>query len=132
MISRNQFSQYFQDLDKSVADVHFHRSESEPGVDTVGIYDENHEGVNRKCFIWIRFDHWKRCEKGYLPHLRENASISETCALEDNALHNVDKIAADCSHLRSDSNPGVDAMGTCVENNVNRCRELWIEYKFDF
>ena len=36
--------------------VHHQRSHSEPGVDIVGIYVENHEGVCRECFIWMRFD----------------------------------------------------------------------------
>ena len=33
-------------------------SDSEPEVDTVGIYVKNHEGRNRECFIWIRIDFW--------------------------------------------------------------------------
>ena len=64
-----------------MTDVHLQRSDSEPGVDTVG------EGTNRECVIWIRFDHWKLDEKASLPHLREDASISETCALEESASH---------------------------------------------
>ena len=64
------------------------RSDSEPGVDTVGIYIENHYNECREFFILIRFDHRNLDEKGSLPHLREDASISETCHLEENASHN--------------------------------------------
>ena len=65
------------------------RSDSEPGVDTVGIYVENHHGVNRECFTWIRFDNMKLSEKGSLLHLREDPLISETCPLEESASHHV-------------------------------------------
>ena len=65
------------------------RSDSEPGVDTVGIYVENHVGRNRECFIWIRFDNRKLCEKGSLPHLRKDPLISETCPLEESASHHL-------------------------------------------
>ena len=34
-------SHHFQEFDKHVADLHLQRSDSEPGVDTVGIYVEN-------------------------------------------------------------------------------------------
>ena len=60
--------------------------DSEPGVDTVRIYAENH-GVNREFFIWIRFDNMKRGEKGSLPQMLEDLLISETCPLEESASH---------------------------------------------
>ena len=63
------------------------RSDSEPGVDTVGIYVENHSGENREFVIWIQFDNRKSNEKGYLPLLREDHLISETCHLEERASH---------------------------------------------
>ena len=53
------------------------RLHSRPGVDTVGIYIKNHYNRNRECFIWIRFDHRKLNEKGYLPLLREDPLICE-------------------------------------------------------
>ena len=68
---------------------HVH-SQLTPGVDTVGIYVENHKGKNRECVIWIRFDHRKLGEKENIPHLREDASISETCLPEENASHHVE------------------------------------------
>ena len=61
-------------------------NDSEPRVDTSGIYVENHQDWNRECFIWIRFV-VKRCEKGSLPALLEDHMISETCHLEENASH---------------------------------------------
>ena len=64
-------------------------SDSEPGVDTVGIYVENHHGWNRECFIWIQFDHMKLGEKGSLPLLLEDPLISETCPLEESASHHI-------------------------------------------
>ena len=67
---------------KNVADPGHMWYDSEPGVRTVGIYVENHEDQNRKCFIWIRFDHRKFGEKESLPYLREDASISKTYHLE--------------------------------------------------
>ena len=70
-----------------MAHVHHQRSDSEPGVDTVGIYVENHYNVNREFFIWIRFDNMKLGEQGSLAHLREDPLISETCPLEESASH---------------------------------------------
>ena len=64
-------------------------SHSEPGVDTVRIYVENHDNRNRECFIRIPFDHRKTGEPGSLPHLREDLLISETCALEESASHHL-------------------------------------------
>ena len=40
---------------------------SEPGVDTVGIYVENHYNRCREFFKWIQFDFWNIGEKGFLP-----------------------------------------------------------------
>ena len=54
---------------------------------TIGIYVENHEGVNRDFFIWIRFDHRKIGETVSLALLLEGPLISETCPLEENASH---------------------------------------------
>ena len=62
-------------------------SDSEPGVDTVGIYVENHYSWNREFFIWIQLDNIKLSEKGSLPLLLEDHLISETCPLAENASH---------------------------------------------
>ena len=62
-------------------------SDSGPGVDTVGIYVENHHNECREFFIWIRFDNMKLSEKGYLPASLEDPLISETCPLEESASH---------------------------------------------
>ena len=70
-----------------MADVHHIGCDSEHGMDTVGIYVENHEGRRREFFIWIRFDHRKLGEKGSLPALREDPLISETCPLEESDSH---------------------------------------------
>ena len=43
------------------------RYDSGHGVDTVGIYVENHCNENGEFFIRIRFDNMKLGEKGYLP-----------------------------------------------------------------
>ena len=64
-------------------------SDSKPGVDTVGIYVENHYGWNRDFFIWVQFDHMKLIEKGSLPLLLEDPLISEACPLEESASHHV-------------------------------------------
>ena len=50
-----------------MTDVVYQRYDSEPGVDTIGIYVENHHGMNREFFIWIRFDHMKLGEQGSRP-----------------------------------------------------------------
>ena len=39
------------------------RSDSEPGVDTIRICLEHHNGCLQYFFIWIQFDHMKLCEK---------------------------------------------------------------------
>ena len=88
-ISRTHFSQDSQDSYNILAVLHHERSDSEPGTDTVGIYVESHEGKNRECFIWIRFEKNKLCEKGYLPPLLEDPLISETCALAESASHHL-------------------------------------------
>ena len=75
-----------------MADLPYQWSDSEPGVDMVGIYVENHYNKNRECLIWIRFDNMKLGEKGCLPLLREDPLISETCPMEESASH----------HLKSD------------------------------
>ena len=63
------------DFGKNVA-VRLHMwSESEPRVDTVGIYVENHHGKCREFFIWIRFDHKTLGEKGSIPLLLEDPLI---------------------------------------------------------
>ena len=54
----------FQDIYRIVVDVRHLWSDSEPGVNTVGIHVENHEGHQRILFIFIRFDHMKLGEKG--------------------------------------------------------------------
>ena len=62
-------------------------SDSEPGVDIVGIHVENDANQNRDFFIWILFDHMQRCDKGSFPLLCEDHLISETCYLEESASH---------------------------------------------
>ena len=56
-----------QDFDKIVADRPHLRLDSEPGVDTVGTYVENHEGRNREFSIWMQFDFWKMDFRGLWP-----------------------------------------------------------------
>ena len=68
---------------------HLQGSDSEPGVDTVGIYVENQQGECREFLIWIHSDHRKLSEKGCLPLLREDPLISETCPLEESASHHM-------------------------------------------
>ena len=41
-----------QNADKMVADLTYQWYDSEPQVDTVGIYVENHHGSCRDLFIW--------------------------------------------------------------------------------
>ena len=53
---KGKLSQDIQDLVRNVDPGPHVHSELEPVVDTVGIYVENHEGMNREFFIWIRFD----------------------------------------------------------------------------
>ena len=72
-----------------MTDVIYQWSDSEPVVDTVGIYVENHYNVNREFFIWIRFDNMKLGEQGSLTLLREDPLISETCPLEESASHHL-------------------------------------------
>ena len=72
-----------------MADVTHQRSDSEPGVDTVGIYVENHQGPCREFVIWIRFEHRKLGEKGSLPYLWEDPLISEMRLLAESASHHV-------------------------------------------
>ena len=55
-----------------MADLIYQWSDSEPEVDTVGIYVENHYNVNRSFFIWIRFDNVKLGEQGSIPYLLED------------------------------------------------------------
>ena len=80
-------SMFIQDSSKTVADLPYQWSDSEPGVDMVGIYVENHYSKNRECFIWIRFDNMKLGEKGCLPLRLEDPLISETCPVEESASH---------------------------------------------
>ena len=70
-----------------MADLHHLWCDSEPRVDTVGIYVENHYSTCREFFIWMRFDNMKLGEKGSLPQLLEDPLISETCPLEESASH---------------------------------------------
>ena len=113
-------------------------------MDIVGIYMENHEGRNRDCFIWIRFDHGNVGEKGSIPHLREDALISKTCVLEGSASHLLvsrsdvsedfqysAKSVADLHLQRSYSEAGVDTIGIYVENHFNQKREFLIRMRFD-
>ena len=89
LLSRSLCCQKYQDYDKVVADLTHQRSDSERGVDTVGIYVENHEGRNRESIIWIQFDHRRLGEKGCIPLLLEDCMISETCALEESVNQDV-------------------------------------------
>ena len=80
-------SQNVQDSLRIVALVKPMRSDSGPGVDTVGIYSENHDNECREFFIWIRFDNRKSDEKGALPLLLEDFLILQLCPLEESASH---------------------------------------------
>ena len=53
---KNQNAQDVQDFVTYVHPGPHVHWDSEPGVDTVGIYVKNHVSRNRQCFIWIRFD----------------------------------------------------------------------------
>ena len=64
-------------------DGHHVWSNSKPGVDTVGNYVEDHHAKNRECFICIQLDHRKLGEIMYLPYLRKDPLISETCLPEE-------------------------------------------------
>ena len=70
-----------------MADARHLWSDSEPGVDTVEICVEHHEGQCREFVIWIQCDNRKLGENGSLPLLREDPLISQTCAMEENASH---------------------------------------------
>ena len=87
MISRSSVSQDIQDFSRNVDPGPHVHSELEPEVDTIGIYVENHEGVNQEWFIWIRSDNRKLGENGSRPALLEDPLISETCPLEESASH---------------------------------------------
>ena len=65
------------------------RSDSEPRVDTVGIYVENHYNECRELFIWIPFGNGKLGEKGCPPLLLEDLLICKLCPLEESASHHV-------------------------------------------
>ena len=56
-----------EDVDKIVTDLTPQRSDSEPGVDTGGIYVENHSNRNREFFIWMQLDHGKLDFRWVLP-----------------------------------------------------------------
>ena len=58
------------------------------GVDTVGIYAENHDNECPEFFIWIRFDNRKLGRKGSLPLLLQDSLILKLCHLEESASHN--------------------------------------------
>ena len=105
MISRSHVSQDLQAFDKIVADVAYQWSDSEPEVDTDGIYVENHHGVNRECFIWVRFAHKTLGEKGSLPYLLEDPLISETCPLEEIASHHFWRLRRPCGHVSWSQTP---------------------------
>ena len=66
------------------------RSDSKPGVDTVGIYVEHHYNENQDSFIWIQFDHVILGETGSLPQLLEDHLISETSPLEESVSNHSD------------------------------------------
>ena len=93
MISINQISQDFQDFVKMVAVVKPMHSDSRPGVDTVGIYVENHNNECQEFSIWIRFDNRKSGEKGSLPLLLEDSLVLQLCPLEESASH---RVGEDC------------------------------------
>ena len=67
LISRSQFSQELEHVDENMPEVHHQRSDSEPEVDTIGIYVENHWGLNSEFVIWIQSDNRKLGDKGWLP-----------------------------------------------------------------
>ena len=63
-----------------MADFHHLWCHSEPGVDTLGIYVENHHGSDREFFIWILFDHNNLIEKGSRPLLLDDFLIFQSCS----------------------------------------------------
>ena len=72
---------------KNVTDLPLQRSDSEPGVDTVGICVENRYSRNREFLIWIQFDCMTLGENGYIPLLLEDLMISESSLPEERASH---------------------------------------------
>ena len=75
---------YFENI---VAETLHLRVDAESGVDTIGIYVENHDIGCREFFIWIRNDHREFCEKGSPPLLLDDPLVAETCPLEESASH---------------------------------------------
>ena len=72
------------------------RLDSEHGVDTVGIYVENHYSMNREFFIWMEFDFWNLDFRGsgpcywrtlwflnYVPWKRVRRTISDLWIVGD-------------------------------------------------
>ena len=51
---RSKISKMSTHLTNNVADAYHVWSDSEHKVNIVGIYVENHDALNRECFIWIR------------------------------------------------------------------------------
>ena len=52
---------------------------SKPEVDTVEIYVENHDALDREWFIWIRFDFWILDFLGYTPLAGWSLDFSNLC-----------------------------------------------------
>ena len=72
-----------------MADVTHQWYDSEPGVDTIRIYVENHSNRCREFFIWISFDFLKSRFPRVRALLLEDPLIYETCPLEESASHHV-------------------------------------------
>ena len=59
------FSRCSSCFHKIAADVIYQWSDSEPEVDTVGIYVASLYNMNREFVIWIQFDNMKLGEQGH-------------------------------------------------------------------
>ena len=125
-MSRSRFSYKSQDFNKIVAASQLQRPDSEPGVDTVRIYVENHVGRNRECVIWIRFDNLNLNEKGCLPYMREDLLILKLCPLEEKASHHL----SSGQHQLSDSEPGADIIKICIKRD-SECNETNLTISVD-
>ena len=75
--------------------------DSEPGVDTVGIYVENNCNRCREFFMLIRFDNMKLGEKGFIPLLLEDLLILQFGAPEESVSHHIHEyiILCVCEHI---------------------------------
>ena len=75
----------FQDFVKIGAVFDHMRSDSEPRVDTIGIYVGNHYNECREFLIWMSVGNRKLCEKGSLPLELEDLLNYKLCLLHESA-----------------------------------------------